>query len=109
MIDSAVTDFPEPDSPTSAIVLPRSISNETLSTTSVSRPPCVKETERSRMDRRRAGASMNLTSFLSECLAGIESVAHRFADEDQQREHDRDGEKAGHAEPRRLNVGLALR
>src|SRR6202045_5519361 len=46
---------------------------------------------------------------LPERLARIERVAHGFADEDQQRQHDRDREKAGEAEPRRLDVGLALR
>src|SRR5689334_24984643 len=41
-------------------------------------------------------------------LARIEGVAHGLADEDQERQHDGDGEEAGEAEPRRLNVGLAL-
>ncbi len=44
-----------------------------------------------------------------EHLARIKRVAHRFADEDQQRQHDSDGEEAGNAEPRRLNVSLCLR
>jgi hypothetical protein len=38
-IDKAVTDFPEPDSPTSATVSPGPMSNETRSTASVSCPP----------------------------------------------------------------------
>ena len=44
-----------------------------------------------------------------EGLARIEGVAHRLADEDQQRQHDGDDEEAGEAEPRRLQVVLALR
>jgi len=47
--DSAVTDFPEPDSPTSATHSPRLISNEMRSTASVL-PACWwNATERSRM------------------------------------------------------------
>src|SRR3954470_17918180 len=106
MIDKAVTDFPEPDSPTSASVSPRAMSNDTLSTTKFSRPPCENEIERSRMER--SGAVV-ASMVLSKCLARIEGVAHRLADENQKRKHDRDGEKAGEAEPRRLNVRLALR
>ena len=45
----------------------------------------------------------------SECLPWIESITHRFADEDQQRQHQRNAEKAGKSEPRRLNVCFALR
>ena len=52
MIDSADTDFPEPDSPTSATVSPLATSNETLSTASISRGPWRKVTERSRTERR---------------------------------------------------------
>src|SRR5262252_9608256 len=52
MIDSAVTDFPEPDSPTSASVSPLRISKETRSTANASRSPRPKATERSRTERR---------------------------------------------------------
>ncbi|GCC45725.1 hypothetical protein chiPu_0029881, partial [Chiloscyllium punctatum] len=48
-------------------------------------------------------------SALRERLARIEGVARGFADEDQERQHDRDREEAGEAEPRRLHIGLALR
>ena len=41
-------------------------------------------------------------------LARVEGVAHRLADEDQQAEHDGQREEGGEAEPRRLQVGLAL-
>src|SRR5215468_357546 len=47
-IDSALTDFPEPDSPTSATHSPRLISNDTR-LTAIDVPPCWwKATERSR-------------------------------------------------------------
>src|SRR5712692_4781806 len=52
MTDSAVTDFPEPDSPTSASVSPLRMSKETRSTASASRSPRPKATERSRTERR---------------------------------------------------------
>src|SRR6266702_7033407 len=48
MTESALTDFPDPDSPTSATHSPRLIWNETLSTASVVAPPWWKATERSR-------------------------------------------------------------
>ena len=51
-IESAVTDLPEPDSPTSASVRPRCSLNETRSTASAAVPPCTKATERSRTSRR---------------------------------------------------------
>ena len=41
-------------------------------------------------------------------LARVERVAHRLADEHQQREHDGEGEEPGEAQPRRLQVVLAL-
>ena len=43
-----------------------------------------------------------------ERLSRIEGVAHRLADEDQQRQHERDHHEAGEAEPRRVEVALAL-
>src|SRR5262249_7044775 len=43
-----------------------------------------------------------------ERLAWIERVAHRLADEDQERQRDGDGEEARDAEPRRLEIALAL-
>ena len=44
----------------------------------------------------------------SERLARIEGIAHRLADEDQQRQHDCDGEEPGEPQPGRLQIGLAL-
>src|SRR5215470_12945787 len=52
MIESAVTDLPEPDSPTSATVSPRLMSNDTRSTHRLSRLPWRKQTDSSRTERR---------------------------------------------------------
>src|SRR3982751_728669 len=105
-IESALTDLPEPDSPTSARHSPRLIWNETLSTASVVTPPWWKATERSRtLSKGWLIASIGLP----ERLARIERIAHSLADEDQERQHDRDREEAGETEPGRLHVGLALR
>src|SRR5665213_2817468 len=52
MIDSAVTDLPEPDSPTSATVSPLPMSKETWSTARISREPRPKAIDRSRTERR---------------------------------------------------------
>jgi hypothetical protein len=43
-----------------------------------------------------------------EGLARVEGVAHALEDEDQQRQHDREGEEGGEAQPRRLQVVLGL-
>src|SRR5215470_6587089 len=47
--------------------------------------------------------------LLPERLAWVEGIAHRLADEDQQRKHDGHREKARQPEPWRLKIGLALR
>src|SRR5262252_9081519 len=103
MTESAVTDFPEPDSPTSASVSPLRMSKETRSTASASRSPRPKATERSWTERRGdvtmacsgyIDCSLCNVRLLSERLAGVEGIAHRLADEDQQRQHDGHGEKA---------------
>src|SRR5262245_2659463 len=52
MIESAVTDLPDPDSPTSATVSPRLMSNDTRSTHRLSRPLWRKQTDSSRTERR---------------------------------------------------------
>src|SRR5712671_907160 len=126
-IDSAVTDFPEPLSPTRANVSPRSSANDaclTASTAGAPRQP-PKVTLRSRISsrliatlgppasRRHAGATPAVPHGKpqrgsSDNLARVERVAHRFADEDQQAQHDREHDKGGDAEPRRLQVRLAL-
>src|SRR3954453_9712976 len=95
-IDNAVTDLPEPDSPTSATVSPRAMSNDTRSTAHISRSPWRNATERSRTSR----SFVAVASIGSpERLARIEGVAHRLADEDQEREQRRHREEAGEAEP----------
>src|SRR5688572_2751302 len=102
--ESAVTDLPEPDSPTSAVVSPILTSNEMRSTATVSRPVWWNTTERSRTVRR-----LSIGAVTSqECLARVEGVAHRLADEDQQREHDGHRQERGDAKPRRVDVVLAL-
>src|ERR1700754_4210417 len=106
-IDNALTDFPEPDSPTSATHSPRLISKETR-LTAIDVPLCWwKATERSRTASK--GWLMASIAGLPERLARIERVAHRLADEDQERQHDRHRKEAGEAEPWRLHIGFALR
>src|SRR5215470_7709214 len=51
MIERAVTDLPEPDSPTRATVSPFLMSNDTRSTASTCRSPCPKATDKSRTER----------------------------------------------------------
>src|SRR4051794_41070564 len=106
MIDSAVADFPDPDSPTSASVSPFLMLNEMRSTAKVVRPPALNAIDRSLT---MSSGSVVMSMRSPERLARVEGVTHRLADEDQQRQHDRHREEAGHAEPRRLDVGLALR
>src|SRR5262245_59591952 len=101
-IDSAVTDFPEPLSPTSATVSPRSSSNETPVTASTTWSPALKVTERFVAER--SGCDIG-----SHPLAGIEGVAHGLADEHHEREQGREGEEGSEAEPGCVQVGLALR
>ena len=80
MIDSAVADLPEPDSPTSASVSPFLMLNEMRSTASVSRSPAPKAIERSLTV---SSGSVVMSIGSPERLARIEGVAHRLADEDQ--------------------------
>jgi hypothetical protein len=73
---------------------------------------------RTRCDRREHCAALRKATERSDGESGwfaiirnvflrVEGVAHRFADEDQQRQHERDVKKPT-AEPGRLDVGLAL-
>src|ERR1041384_4982014 len=96
MIDSAVTDLPEPDSPTSASVSPFLTLNEMRSTASVSRLPCLNRIDRS-LTESSGSAVMSMCS--PERLARVEGVAHRLANEDQEGQHDRDREEAGETTP----------
>src|SRR6185503_11244498 len=105
MIDSAVADLPEPDSPTIASVSPFLISNDMRSTAITSRSPWRNAMERSST----LSNDVPVMSMGSpERLARVEGVAHRLADEDQERQHDGNREEAGETEPGRLDVGLAL-
>src|SRR5215831_7104707 len=103
MTASAVADLPEPDSPTSATVSPSAMSKEMRSTASVSRALWRYVT-----DKLSTSSSLVIRCPSPERLARIERVAHGFADEDQQRQHDGDGEESRKAEPGRLDIGLAL-
>ena len=114
--DRAVTDLPEPLSPTSATVSPGPMSNDTPSTAAAA----PKRTDRSRTEssgavtapapRLPCPGAMSCANYGSvevpsrtpsrERLARIKGVAHRLADEDQQRQHDRDRQEAGDAQPR---------
>src|SRR4051812_43726065 len=89
--ESAVADLPEPDSPTSATVSPLRMSKEMRATASTSRLPCRKATERF-LTSSRFSATASIIS--PERLARIERVAHRLANENQQREHEGDDEEA---------------
>ncbi len=68
------TDFPEPDSPTSASVWPGASVKETRSTASVVRPPWAKATERSSTERRGAVISPHLSG-----KAATQSLATKIA------------------------------
>ena len=95
-----MTDLPEPDSPTSASVSPLSSRKGDAVDGDVRLPPWRKATDRSR--------PREAVRRSSEGLSRIERVAHRLADEDEERQHERDDEEAGDAEPRRLQILLAL-
>src|SRR5581483_2178271 len=103
-MESAVTDLPEPDSPTSATVSPRLMSKLTPFTASTALAPEPKVTARSLICR---SASL-MRSPSCHDLPGIERVAHGLADEQQQRQHECYGEERGESEPRRVEVVLGL-
>src|SRR5256885_10290365 len=84
MTDSAVTDWHDPDSPTSATVSPFFRSKEMRSTARIWRSPWPNATESSRTE----GGVGSPRPWSPERLSRIERVAHRFADEDQEREHE---------------------
>src|SRR5215212_3690350 len=92
-VESAVTVFPEADSPTSASFSPASRENDTRSTT------------------RRAPKSMlrSLTSSrLIEHLARVERVAQRVADQDEEQQGDHQHGERGERNPPGIEVVLAL-
>jgi hypothetical protein len=103
-VDSAVTDLPDPLSPTSATVSPSSTWKVT---------PFTAWAEAHRPARKEAHAGPDALTSASliagdEGLPRVEGVAHALEDEDQQRQHDREGEEGGEAEPGRLQVLLGL-
>ncbi len=98
--DSAVSDLPEPLSPTSASVSPRSSVKLTLSDHGAAA-----EGDGQVLDRNQA----HLGEPIQRRLARIERVAHRLADEHQQRQQPAQHDERGDAQPRRLQVVLALR
>src|SRR5438132_12029542 len=82
MIDSAVADLPEPDSPTSATVSPSAMSKEMRSTASVSRVPWRKAMERSLTERRvleavTAADGDSVIPFVSELSDAADDVLSR--------------------------------
>src|SRR5260370_39996041 len=84
-IDSALTDFPEPDSPTSATHSPRLISNE-IRSTATDVPLCWwKATERARTAS--SGWMKASKRFLPERLARSEGLPHGFAGDEEERQH----------------------
>src|SRR5690554_6427486 len=94
----AVTDFPEPLSPTSARVCPGWISKLTPRTARVSSRSVRKATLR--LSIRINGSVMSFPR--------VEGIAQGFADEYQQRQHHRQHDEGGDAQPGRLQIGLAL-
>ena len=95
--DSAVTDLPEPDSPTSASVSPRSRRERHV----------VDHALRAEGDGQVARPRPGSCGRPRSGVARIECVAHRLADEDQQRQHAAQHEERGEPQPRRLQVVLA--
>src|SRR5690606_40421653 len=94
----AVTDLPEPLSPTRARVSPLRMSKLTPSTTRCAWSPVTNSTARSRISIR--------FSLIS--LPRVEGIAGGFADEHQQAQHDGQHAEGGNAQPGRLQVGLGL-
>src|SRR3989442_4375969 len=98
-VESAVTVFPEADSPTSASFSPASSEKLTRSTT-----------RRGPKSMLRSRTSSRLTSFLLalQPLARVERVAQRVADEDQQQQHHDEHGEGRQGDPPCVEVVLAL-
>src|SRR3990167_1774834 len=99
-MECAVTDFPEPLSPTKARVSPRLMSKLTPSSTRCFRLPVTNSTARSRTSMRVLDSVMSFPR--------IEGIACRFADKHQQAEHEGEHGKGADTEPGRLQIGFAL-
>src|SRR5690606_3783698 len=115
-VDSAVSDLPEPDSPTSASVSPCATWRETLRTASTTPSSLRKVIERSRMSSsgppvRETRPASTVRSFIvpsSEGLARVEGIAHALEHEHHQRQHYGEGEECGERQPGILQMLLAL-
>src|SRR5690606_7172540 len=94
----AVTDLPEPLSPTRARVWPGRMSKLTPRTACIS--SCSLRKATLRLSIRINGSVMSFPR--------VEGIAQGFADEYQQRQHHRQHDEGGDAQPGRLQVGLAL-
>src|SRR5262245_2761521 len=104
MIASAVTDLPEPLSPTTATVSPLSTAKEMPRTAFTSLAPRPNETCRSRTSR----SCSLMPGSLGESLARIKCIPHRFADEDEENEHETRDDEPADSQPRRLEIVLSL-
>src|SRR5690606_18041083 len=98
-IEWAVTDLPEPLSPTRARVSPGRISKLTPRTAWISSRSLAKATLR---------LSIRINGWSVMSFPRVEGIAQGFADEYQQRQHHRQHHKSGEPQPGRLQVGLAL-
>src|SRR5262245_24701865 len=98
MMASAVTDLPDPLSPTTATVSPLSIAKEMPRTAFTSLAPRPKDTCRSRISR----SCSLMPRSLRKGLARIERIPHRFADEDEEHKHEAGDDEPADAEPWRL-------
>src|SRR5688572_11078906 len=96
----AVTDLPEPLSPTRARVSPLRMSKLTPSITRWAVFPTTNSTARSRTSRR---LFESVISF-----PRVEGITGGFADEHQQTEHQGQHGEGADTQPGRLQVGLAL-
>ena len=92
-MDNAVTDFPDPLSPTSATVCPRSTDTLTPLTAVVDWPSCPKETLRFSIFSNES----TMTSVACEGFTRVQCIAHRLANEYQQAQHDGEHKKCREA------------
>src|SRR5262245_49200340 len=104
MMESAETVLPDPDSPTSATISPLAMLNDTSFTAATVSPA-----ERNSMERLRTSTSGAVMVRSPECLAWIEGIARRLADEDQQRQQPGDRDEGREPQPGGMQIGLALR
>src|SRR3989338_2433751 len=99
----AVTDLPEPLSPTRARVSPLRMSKLTPCTARCTWLPTTNSTARSRTSIRLSGSATGFISF-----PRVEGIAGGLANEHQQGQHQAQHHEGADAQPGRLQVGLAL-